>query len=248
MFPCTDAHASIWRALAGTRRVVTFAVDPEDGPGDEDADVTASAVWQAGAWRVAIRLAAGTATAFDLHLPGRHNVRNAAAAAAAALAAGCPLEAIGRGLEAFAAVGGRSQLRAIVRDGRARTLVDDSYNANPDSVRAAIDVLAALPAPQWLILGDMGEVGDQGSAFHREAGAYAHERAIGTLWAVGVESASTIAAFPGARRFADVESLVAALAQAPGFASVLVKGSRFMRMERVVAALAGEAARDGHAL
>jgi UDP-N-acetylmuramyl pentapeptide synthase len=127
------------------------------------------------------------------------------------------------------------------------TLVDDTYNANPDSVRAAIDVLAALPAPRWLVLGDMGEVGDQGPAFHREVGAYASERGIETLWAAGAESASTAAPFAGARAFATVEALIAALAEAPRAASVLVKGSRFMRMERVVAALTGEPPGDAHA-
>ena len=127
------------------------------------------------------------------------------------------------------------------------TLVDDTYNANPDSVRAAIDVLAALPAPRWLVLGDMGEVGDQGPAFHREVGAYAHERGIESLWAAGAESASTAAPFAGARAFADVDALIAALGGAPAARSVLVKGSRFMRMERVVAALTGEPAGDAHA-
>jgi len=126
-------------------------------------------------------------------------------------------------------------------------LIDDSYNANPDSVRAAIDVLAALPAPRWLVLGDMGEVGDQGPAFHREVGAYASEKRIESLWAAGAESANTAAPFAGARAFADAEALLAALGEAPPAASVLVKGSRFMRMERVVAALTGESAGDGHA-
>ena len=128
-----------------------------------------------------------------------------------------------------------------MHQGAERTLVDDSYNANPDSVRAAIDVLATLPAPRWLVLGDMGEVGDQGPAFHREVGAFAAERGIDALWAAGPESASTITDFRGGRRFADAETLIAALGDAPAFASVLVKGSRFMAMERVVAALTGEA-------
>jgi UDP-N-acetylmuramoyl-tripeptide--D-alanyl-D-alanine ligase len=151
-----------------------------------------------------------------------------------------------RGLEAFSAVRGRSQARRLTRAGREVTLVDDTYNANPDSVRAAVDVLAALPAPRWLVLGDMGEVGDQGPAFHREVGAYARERGIESLWSAGPESASTVADFPGARAFATVEALTAALEEAPGAASVLVKGSRFMRMERVVAALAGAQAGDAH--
>jgi UDP-N-acetylmuramoyl-tripeptide--D-alanyl-D-alanine ligase len=187
----------------------------------------------------------GAAT-FALHVAGTHNVRNALAASAAAIAAGCPLDAVVRGLEAFSAVRGRSQARRMTRAGREVTLVDDTYNANPDSVRAAVDVLAALPAPRWLVLGDMGDVGDQGPAFHREVGAYARERGIESLWAAGPESASTVADFPGARAFATVDALTAALDEAPLAASVLVKGSRFMRMERVVAALAGTAAGDAH--
>jgi UDP-N-acetylmuramoyl-tripeptide--D-alanyl-D-alanine ligase len=118
------------------------------------------------------------------------------------------------------------------------TLIDDSYNANPDSVRAAIDVLAGCPAPTVLVLGDMGEVGEQGPAFHREVGAYAKARGIGALCALGAASREAVQAFgAGARHFETPEALAAAL---PRAATVLVKGSRFMKMERVVAALAGE--------
>ena len=122
------------------------------------------------------------------------------------------------------------------------TVVDDSYNANPDSVRAAIDVLAALPAPRWLVLGDMGEVGEQGADFHVEVGRYAKERGVESLYAIGELTAHTVAAFgAGARHFATIEELIAAArAAAVRGATLLVKGSRFMRMERVVAALTGE--------
>ena len=132
--------------------------------------------------------------------------------------------------------------------GAALTLIDDSYNANPDSVRAAIDVLAALDGPRWLALGDMGEVGTQGPAFHAEVGAYAHQRGIEQLWTVGALSAHAAAAYgAAARHFGDVEALLAALGEAPGSASVLVKGSRFMRMERVVKALRDAAPGEGAA-
>ena len=240
VFPADDAHAAIWREIAGARRTITFALH-------EAADVSGSAVWHGDHWIVAMQTPAGAAT-FTLRLGGTHNVRNALAASAAALAAGSSLEAIVRGLESFVAVRGRSQAKRFARAGSEVMLIDDSYNANPDSVRAAIDVLAALPAPRWLVLGDMGEVGDQGPAFHREVGAYASEKGIESLWAAGAESANTAAPFAGARAFADVEALLGALAEAPPAASVLVKGSRFMRMERVVAALTGEPAGDAHAL
>ena len=239
VFPADDAHAAIWREIAGARRTITFALH-------EAADVSGSAVWHGDHWIVAMQTPAGAAT-FSLRLGGTHNVRNALAASAAALAAGSSLEAIVRGLESFVAVRGRSQAKRFARAGTDVMLIDDSYNANPDSVRAAIDVLAALPAPRWLVLGDMGEVGDQGPAFHREVGAYASEKGIESLWAAGAESANTTAPFAGARAFADVEALLGALAEAPPAASVLVKGSRFMRMERVVAALTGEPAGDAHA-
>jgi murE/murF fusion protein len=239
VFPADDAHAAVWREIAGARRTITFALH---GP----ADVSGSAVWHADHWVVAMQTPAGAAT-FTLRLGGTHNVRNALAASAAALAAGSSLEAIVRGLESFVAVRGRSQAKRFARAGSDVMLIDDSYNANPDSVRAAIDVLAALPAPRWLVLGDMGEVGDQGPAFHREVGAYASEKGIESLWAAGAESPNTTAPFSGARAFTDVEALLGALGEAPPAASVLVKGSRFMRMERVVAALTGEPAGGAHA-
>ena len=239
VFPADDAHAPTWQALAGARRVVRFGADA-------GAEVFGRGEWRGAHWQVAMQTPAGAAT-FVLAIAGAHNVRNALAASAAAIAAGCPLEAIVRGLEGFSAVRGRSQTKRFVRDGHETTLVDDTYNANPDSVRAAIDVLAALPGPRWLVLGDMGEVGDQGPAFHREVGAYAKERGIETLWAAGAEGANTAAPFAGARAFASVDDLLAALEQAPPARSVLVKGSRFMRMERVVAALVGETAGDAHA-
>ena len=240
VFPADDAQLEIWRALAGSRRTLTFGES-------RDADVTGVADWSDDRWAMTLRTPSGQAT-LALHIAGRHNVRNALAATAAALAAGCPLDAVARGLEAFRPVRGRSQTRRIVVRGVERTLVDDSYNANPDSVRAAIDVLATLSAPRWLVLGDMGEVGNDGPAFHREVGTYARQSGIQALWAAGPESASTIADFAGARAFASVEALIVALDEAPAFASVLVKGSRFMRMERVVAAFVQEPAGDAHAV
>jgi UDP-N-acetylmuramoyl-tripeptide--D-alanyl-D-alanine ligase len=104
-------------------------------------------------------------------------------------------------------------------------------------VRAAIEVLASLPAPRWLVLGDMGEVGDNGPEFHREVGAFAKARGVDALWTAGNASTHAAAAFSGARHFDDVASLIAALPQSPACVSVVVKGSRFMKMERVVAAM-----------
>ena len=229
VFPADDAHAPLWQALAGTRRLMRFATDGQ-------AEVTGRADWQGDRWAVQMQTPAGPA-AFDLRIAGAHNVRNALAASAGAIAAGCPLEAVVRGLEGFEPVKGRSQLKTLSRGGRTVTLVDDTYNANPDSVRAAIDVLAALPGPRWLVLGDMGEVGDQGPAFHAEVGAYAKQRGIEQLWCAGELMRHAAQAFGGAQHFASVEALITALPQAPQAAAIVVKGSRFMKMERVVAAL-----------
>jgi UDP-N-acetylmuramoyl-tripeptide--D-alanyl-D-alanine ligase len=162
------------------------------------------------------------------------------AAAACALAAGAPLAAIAAGLEAFEPVKGRSRALSLKLDGRPITLVDDTYNANPDSVRAAIDVLAELPGPRLLVLGDMGEVGDQGPQFHTEVGEHARVRRIEKLFTLGAQSV----AMKGTH-FESIEALNAAvLGELPNTASVLVKGSRFMKMERVIEAIVGKTGQE----
>jgi UDP-N-acetylmuramoyl-tripeptide--D-alanyl-D-alanine ligase len=232
VFPADDAQAAVWRRQGGARAQLTFSL----GTGGR-ADVTGDALWVDDHWMQRVHTPAGAAE-FALHAPGAHNLHNALAAVTAALAAGAPLDAIVRGIEAFRPVSGRSRLLAWQRGSERVVLVDDSYNANPDSVRAAIDLLMGLPAPHWLVLGDMGEVGDQGPAFHAEVGAYARERGVEALWLAGTACADTARAFgPGARHFAGTLELIAALAQAPRCASALIKGSRFMAMERVVRAL-----------
>jgi UDP-N-acetylmuramyl pentapeptide synthase len=164
------------------------------------------------------------------------------------------LAAVVAGLQGFRPVNGRSQVERLDIAGRAITLVNDSYNANPDSVRAAIDMLAELPAPRWLLLGDMGEVGEQGPEFHHEVGAYAHQRGIEAFWTAGAlarhaalayASTAAVAVGPaGVQHHADTAALVAALQQAqtwPAAASVLVKGSRFMKLEQALAVLRASA-------
>ena len=227
VFPAEDACAPIWFEMAGARPHLTFALRGE-------ADVTGEAEWQGTHWALELHTPAGTVPV-ALHMAGEHNVRNALAAAASALAAGATLSAIQQGLEAFRAVKGRSELK---RDAQGRTLIDDSYNANPDSVRAAVDVLAGLPGESWLILGDMGEVGNEGPAFHREVGAYAAQRGIAHFWTAGIAARDAAAAYgPRARAFDNTAALIAALNEQPGAAQTLVKGSRFMKMEQVVSAL-----------
>jgi UDP-N-acetylmuramoyl-tripeptide--D-alanyl-D-alanine ligase len=242
VFPADDAMASIWREMADARQVLTFAIDAAVA-----ADFRAQARWDAVAlaWDVDLTGPDGGIRA-QVHLPGEHNVRNALAAAACARAAGVPWAAIARGLDDFHPVAGRSQLLRLRIAGRAVTLVDDSYNANPDSVLAAIDVLCALPAPRWLVLGDMAEVGDQGPAFHAEVGARARDRGVDELWCSGEQSLHTFEAYgPTGRHFDDVPGLIDHLGEAPEVASILIKGSRSMRMERVVQALVGPGERAG---
>jgi UDP-N-acetylmuramyl pentapeptide synthase len=241
VFPADDPMSAVWRQMAGTREVRTFALQGQ-------AYASAQAGWDAAAqaWEVELRLDT-TRLRVRLAVPGLHNVRNALAAAVCAQAAGEPLSAIQQGLEAFRPVKGRSQVRALPWAGHMATLVDDSYNANPDSVLAAIEVLCGLPGPRWLVLGDMGEVGSQGPAFHAEVGARVRECGLEHLWCVGplaAHAAQAATPGPGAvRHFETVEALLAAVREAgaarglPTAASILVKGSRFMRMERVVEAL-----------
>jgi UDP-N-acetylmuramoyl-tripeptide--D-alanyl-D-alanine ligase len=228
-----DPQAQVFRRAAGGRRSVAFGIDnPATVRGGYalkplESELTISMPGS----RIETRIA----------IPGLHNVRNALAAAACGFSAGIAAAAIGAGLEAFRPYSGRMQVRRLAHGA---TLIDDSYNANPDSVRAAIDVLAALPGPTLLVLGDMGEVGEQGPEFHAEVGRYARERGVGTLFAIGAATRAAVAAFgAGARHFEDWNALVA---QARDAENLLVKGSRFMRMERIVAALAGEPAQGAH--
>jgi UDP-N-acetylmuramoyl-tripeptide--D-alanyl-D-alanine ligase len=228
-----DDHADAFRAAAGARRKVDFALD-------RGAAVTGR--YELMPLSSSIRIQCGTGEAFaTLAIPGLHNVMNALAAAASAYAAGIPPEAIGRGLTAFRPYTGRLQVKST---GGGMTVIDDSYNANPDSVRAAIDVLAGASGRTILVLGDMGEVGDEGPDFHSEVGRYAKQRGISSVLALGESTAHTVAAFgPGARHFATIEDLAEAIERVHDKGTtVLVKGSRFMRMERVVDGLTGRVA------
>src|SRR5215471_6582908 len=162
-----DEFAGYWRGLLEGRRVRDFGIDRPAQVGGRHA------LSHFGS-RIDLRAPEG-ATAVDLHASGRHNVLNACAAAACALAAGASLDAVARGLAAFRPVSGRMQ-RLAARSGA--SLIDDSYNANPDSVRAAIEVLAGEAGTKFLLLGDMGEVGERGPEFHDEIGRYARERGV----------------------------------------------------------------------
>jgi UDP-N-acetylmuramoyl-tripeptide--D-alanyl-D-alanine ligase len=238
VFPADDTYSALWLALADQRPHLTFEIGV---PGELTDIACAQPVWASGAWDVQVRTPAGPLR-YALHVAGLHNVKNSLAATACTLAAGVPLAGIARGLEAFAPVKGRSNAMAVEVGGKLLTLVDDTYNANPDSVRAAIDVLGDLPGPRLLVLGDMGEVGDEGPRLHAEVGAYARTRGIETLYGLGEMTSIAVEQFGAGRHFTDIDALNAStLETLPSMASVLVKGSRFMKMERVVAAITARA-------
>jgi UDP-N-acetylmuramoyl-tripeptide--D-alanyl-D-alanine ligase len=238
VFPHDDAFTATWRALAGQRQPLTFAMQSVEGSVPTADVLGTSAAWADGAWQVRCKTPVGDLS-FALHIAGQHNVKNALAAVACTLATGVPLASIAQGLQTFEPVKGRSRAVAGQLGAHAYTLIDDTYNANPDSVRAAIDVLAALPGPRLLVLGDMGEVGQQGPQFHAEVGAYAHAQGIETLFTLGDLAAGAAQAFATGQHFKHIDALNAAVLNGlPTHQSVLVKGSRFMQMERVVQALA----------
>ena len=242
-----DAHAALWRDVVARRNAEGATIEVRDFGLGAPAGFTAR--YDAEAWGSAVELETPAGTArFDLHVPGRHNVANALAAIAGATAGGASLAAVGHALSAFRPVAGRLEAR-VALGGAA--IIDDTYNANPDSVRAAIAVLARAPSERWLVLGDMGEVGEQGPAFHREIGEFAREAGIDRLFALGELTEQTVSAFGGeGEHFGSIDELVPALrgrlAVAGPDVTLLVKGSRFMRMERVVTALTGSEAKGGH--
>jgi len=223
-----DPHAGLWRELAGARKTLSFGLAAT-------VDVTASYTLHPSGSEVRIATPQGGFNV-ALQAAGEHNVRNALAATAAALALGVGIETIAAGLAVFAPVKGRLQAKAGLHGA---TLIDDTYNANPGSVRAAIAALAAYPGATVMVLGDMGELGEDAPRLHREIGAYAKQAGIGRLLALGETSREAAAAFgSGGRHFEYVEDLLHELENllAPQV-TVLVKGSRFMKMERVVKCL-----------
>jgi UDP-N-acetylmuramoyl-tripeptide--D-alanyl-D-alanine ligase len=242
VFPADTSFSSDWRKKANGRYIIDFALN---GP----AAVSGTLLKGGG---LEIKTSEGTINV-RLSVLGEHNLRNALAATAVALAAKIDLRDIGLGLESFQAVNGRMMANQF----GACLLIDDSYNANPDSVRAAIDALSQASQKTCLVLGDMGEVGSKGPEFHYEVGAYAAERGIQYLWALGEQTQSSVQGFNefngrigssnAAIHFETIDALNACAATISELLSegtsvsqpyaVLVKGSRFMRMERVVAVL-----------
>ena len=230
VFPGDDDYTALWHTMAACP-VMTFGMKPDE------CDVSCVYVNNGFGSDMQVDVAGlhGHHVTIKLAAAGEHNVRNALAAIACTLAAGIDIDTIVRGLEAFQPVGGRLQKKQAASGA---VVIDDSYNANPDSVRAAIDVLAIAPGPRILVLGDMGEVGTQGPEYHAEIDAYARACGIDHVFVTGALTRH----MTNATHFDQFDELLAALDLKLGSksdATVLVKGSRFMQMERVVQHLLG---------
>jgi UDP-N-acetylmuramoyl-tripeptide--D-alanyl-D-alanine ligase len=236
-----DPYAALWRGM--TRATVrTFGLDQ---PADFRAVQLREMLADAG-FRTSFTLQAPQGEcAVTLNVGGRHNVRNALCAAAAATAAGATLDHVAAGLGAMQPVGGR--LRPTRTKHGAR-LLDDSYNANPSSMQAGIDVLTSVPGEAWFVMGDMGELGDAARSSHVHIGRYAREHGVRRLFATGPLSTLAVEAFgAGATWFPDTEALARAVdAELTPAVTLLVKGSRSNRLERVVAHLTGDAGKGAH--
>jgi UDP-N-acetylmuramoyl-tripeptide--D-alanyl-D-alanine ligase len=227
-----DPYFPLWRGMTRAR-VVSFgttagadyrAIDVREELADDGFRLRFTLVTPAGSGDVVLRLG------------GLHNVVNAAGAAATAMSAGATLAQVVAGLATVAPVPGRLQPRRTRHGAR---LIDDSYNANPSSMRAGIDVLVSLPGRPWMVLADMGELGTHAEASHVDIGRYARERGVARLFATGKLATLAVEAFgAGAAWFPDTETLARALdGQLTSEVCVLVKGSRSNRLERVVGAL-----------
>jgi UDP-N-acetylmuramoyl-tripeptide--D-alanyl-D-alanine ligase len=235
-----DDYAPFWNEVVARRNAEGASLTVRDFGLRAPATIVGRV--RAQSWGSLVEVAAPEGSvSVDLKLPGRHNVVNALGAIAAATAAGASLDAVAQGLAEFRPIAGRLQAKTG-RNGA--TLIDDSYNANPDSVRAAIAVLVHAKGSKWMVLGDMGEVGEQGAAFHREIGECARAGGVDRLLTLGELTPHAVGAFgAGGEHFASSEDLIAAIeGDLRPDVTVLIKGSRFMRMERIVAALGGATA------
>jgi UDP-N-acetylmuramoyl-tripeptide--D-alanyl-D-alanine ligase len=233
-----DAYADLWRELAAPHHVITFGLD-------RPADISAECELDAGGSTIHLKTSHG-GISMHLSLLGRHNVMNALAASSAALAAGASLADIQAGLEKLKSVSGRLEVKRGLNGAR---VLDDTYNANPGSLAAGVEVLKAASGERVLVLGDMGELGDAARDIHRRVGLLAKRLGIEHLYAVGELTPGAVEAFgKGAQHFASHEALIENLrASLHAGMTVLVKGSRLMKMERVVAGIVESDSNGGKA-
>ncbi|HLB31346.1 MAG TPA: Mur ligase family protein, partial [Gammaproteobacteria bacterium] len=227
-----DGHAPLWQEETRHFRQIRFGMDQRADVRGADFCIDPDT----GAFTFTLT-AFGDSAVVKLALAGRHNVMNALAAAACSLALGISLQRIREGLEMTQAVPGRLQIKPGLRNSR---IYDDTYNANPGSLAAAMQTVGSLPGHNWLVLGDMAELGAGAAGFHLEAGEQARLHGFERLYACGTHSAMAAEGFgQGARHFTNHDELIAALrSDLPEGVRVLIKGSRSMAMERVVAKLA----------
>ncbi len=232
-----DAFFVTWASLAAPREVLDFGLDPRARLRGETLACDAL-----GRYAFTLVLDGRKIGRVQLALLGRHNVANALAAAAAALAMGLAEAEVLAGLEAVSPMSGRL---SVVEGRHGSRLLDDTYNANPGAVKAALDVLVTLPGPHWCLLGAMGELGGESDRLHAELGHYARERGVDFLGTLGEPARPASRAFgEGGVHFDDREALMRhVLHHLPPATSVLVKGSRSAGMERIVAALRADASR-----
>ena len=228
VFPIDDEYSNLWKEFTlenTSRRICTFGIS-------KNADVKGSFKAQQFGCELSIEIN-GKPISMHLQAAGKHNVLNALAAAACCHSIGISLEKIAEGLSAFLPVSGRLQLKKSTAGAK---IIDDTYNANPDSVIAAIDVLSGFGEDRILILGDMGEVGEDGAQFHAEIGQYAKNKGIEYLYTLGELAKYSSDVFgDGAQHFAVFEDLIKYLTPLNNeHKTILIKGSRFMKMERVV--------------
>ena len=228
-----DAFCAYWQSLNSGKKIITLSLN-------KAADVTARYEEKDGSSEVQLTTPTGEVK-FKLNVLGKHNIANALAASAAAVALGVSNQDIANGLQNMQAVHSRLQRLAGLNDA---LLIDDTYNANPDSMKAAIDVLAAIDGARVFVMGDMGELGADAAKMHAEIGAYAKQKGITTLLAFGALSANAAVAFDEsaagktAQHFLELNDLISSAKNLmQKNVTVLVKGSRYMKMERVVAPL-----------
>ncbi len=220
-----DVYADYWKSLNSGKKIVTFGLTGT-------ADIYATSVEKNGMTHINLNTPRGKIS-FDLNVLGLHNLRNALAASAVAYVSNISLDNIAKGLTAFAGVSGRLTRRKGINDA---LVIDDTYNANPDSMRVAIDVLVAQTGKKLMVMGDMGELGDAAAELHAEIGAYAKSAGVQAFYTLGDMTLKAAKAYgQNAQSFTEIEALVEALKSAMNKqTTVLVKGSRFMKMERVV--------------
>ena len=228
-----DTFCAYWQSLNAGKKIITFGLS-------KTADITASYTETDGISLIQLSTPTGSVT-FKLNMLGKHNIANALAASAVAVALGVSNQDIAKGLQNMRAVHSRLQSMAGLNGA---LLIDDTYNANPDSMKAAIDVLAAIDGARIFVMGDMGELGADAAQMHADIGAYARQKGITNLLAFGALSANAVRVFgkdehsKGAQHFLELNDLISnvkSLMQKN--VTVLVKGSRFMKMERVVESL-----------